>query len=146
MEFRDLKTQYQRNKEEIDSAMQNVLLNANFIGGKDVGELETMLADYVGVDYCISCANGTEAMSLVLMAWGVGKGDAVFYQILLFFLLERLFLLLEQHRFLLMLTEQLLILIHKNLSKQFKKQFRKVNWLSKQLFQLIYSVSPLIIT
>lgn len=85
MEFRDLKTQYNNYKEEIDSAIQTVLENTNFIGGKEVKELEQILADYVGVKHCITCANGTEAMSLVLMAWGIQKGDAVFVPDFTFF-------------------------------------------------------------
>ncbi len=78
MQLRDLQAQYQKYKDEIDAAMGEVLEEANFIGGRQVGELEQELADYVGVRYCVSCANGTEAMTLVLLAWGIGEGDAVF--------------------------------------------------------------------
>lgn len=85
MEFRALKTQYQKYKQEIDSAIQNVLTNATFIGGKEVKELEEQLADYVGVRHCITCANGTEAMTLVMMAWGIKEGDAVFVPDFTFF-------------------------------------------------------------
>jgi UDP-2-acetamido-2-deoxy-ribo-hexuluronate aminotransferase len=69
MQFRDLKAQYQRYKKEIDAAIQRVLQGARFIGGSEVTELEEQLAAYVGVKHCITCANGTEAMALVLMAW-----------------------------------------------------------------------------
>ncbi len=85
MQFRDLKAQYARYKEELDAAVGSVMAEARFIGGQEVGELEEELADYVGVKHCISCANGTEAMSLVLMAWGIGKGDAVFVPDFTFF-------------------------------------------------------------
>ncbi len=85
MEFRDLKAQYLRYKDEIDSAIQRVLNNANFIGGEEVKKLEERLADYVGVKHCITCANGTEAMTLVLMAWGIKEGDAVFVPDFTFF-------------------------------------------------------------
>ncbi|WP_347491417.1 DegT/DnrJ/EryC1/StrS family aminotransferase [Desulfoscipio sp. XC116] len=85
MQFRDLKTQYQRYKDEIDSAIQEVLSNTNFIGGKQVSELEAQLAEYVGVRHCISCANGTEAMTLTAMAWGIKEGDAVFVPDFTFF-------------------------------------------------------------
>jgi len=78
MQLRDLQAQYQKYKDEIDAAMGEVLAEANFIGGRQVGELEQELADYVGVRHCVSCANGTEAMTLVLLAWGIGEGDAVF--------------------------------------------------------------------
>lgn len=85
MKFRDLQAQYLHYKNEIDGAVQSVLESGVFIGGKPVAELEEQLADYVGVNHCISCANGTEAMTLVLMAWGIGKGDAVFVPDFTFF-------------------------------------------------------------
>jgi UDP-2-acetamido-2-deoxy-ribo-hexuluronate aminotransferase len=85
MEFRDLKTQYQKYKQEIDSAIHQVITDANFIGGKEVKELEEQLADYVGVEHCITCANGTEAMTLLMMAWDIKEGDAVFVPDFTFF-------------------------------------------------------------
>jgi len=85
MEFRDLKTQYQKYKIEIDAAIQEILVNANFIGGNQVRILEDRLAEYCGVKYCISCANGTEAMTLVMMAWDIKEGDAVFVPDFTFF-------------------------------------------------------------
>lgn len=85
MEFRDLKTQYQKNKNEIDLSIQDVLNSATYIGGKHVSELERQLANYVGVKHCISCANGTDALSLVMMAWGIKEGDAVFLPDFTFF-------------------------------------------------------------
>lgn len=85
MEFRDLKTQYLRNKAAIDSAIQHVLLSSHFIGGEPVKQLEQKLADYVGVKHCITCANGTDALQLALMAWGIGDGDAVFVPDFTFF-------------------------------------------------------------
>ena len=85
MEFRDLKTQYKKNRHAINASIKNVLKEGVFIGGKPVEELESILADYVGTKYCISCANGTDALTLVLMAWGIGKGDAVFVPDFTFF-------------------------------------------------------------
>ncbi|MDP4146561.1 MAG: DegT/DnrJ/EryC1/StrS family aminotransferase [Bacillota bacterium] len=85
MEFRDLKSQYQKYKQEIDTAVTDVISSADFIGGKEVKELEEQLADYVGVKYCISCANGTEAMTLLMMAWDIKEGDAVFVPNFTFF-------------------------------------------------------------
>ena len=85
MEFRDLKQQYKRYKTEIDGAIEKVLLKGNFIGGEEVGQLEEELAQYVGTRHCISCANGTDALMLVLMAWEVGEGDAVFVPDFTFF-------------------------------------------------------------
>ena len=78
MEFRDLKVQYQRHRAGIDAAIQKVLMQTDFINGSAVRQLEQQLADYTGVRHCISCANGTDALQLALMAWEVGAGDAVF--------------------------------------------------------------------
>lgn len=85
MEFRDLKKQYQILKNDIDEAMIEVASSGGYIGGKHVLELETRLAEYVGVKHCISCANGTDALSLALMAWGIKEGDAVFVPDFTFF-------------------------------------------------------------
>lgn len=85
MEFRDLKKQYRVLKKEIDAGMQEVIENTNFISGKQVTELEEKLASYVGTKHCISCANGTDALTLALMAWDIGPGDAVFVPDFTFF-------------------------------------------------------------
>ncbi len=85
MEFRDLKQQYQLHKAKIDSAVQQVLDDTNFISGKEVKELEKKLAEYVGVKHCITCANGTDALQLALMTWDIGPGDAVFVPDFTFF-------------------------------------------------------------
>lgn len=85
MEFRDLKAQYKHHKEDIDAAIGQVLSGGGFIGGKPVRELEERLAEYVGVKHCITCANGTDALQLALMAWGIGAGDAVFVPDFTFF-------------------------------------------------------------
>lgn len=78
MQFRDLKAQYQALKPEIDKGIQSVLDSSGFILGKPVAELEEHLAAYVGRKHCISCANGTDALQLSLMAMDIGEGDAVF--------------------------------------------------------------------
>lgn len=85
MEFRDLKKQYQMNKANIDAGIQKVIDNACFIQGEQVKELEETLAKYIGVKHCISCANGTDALQLALMAWNIGRGDAVFVPDFTFF-------------------------------------------------------------
>lgn len=85
MEFRDLKKQYQVLKPEMDAAIGQVLESTGFIGGKTVEELEAELAEYVGVKYCITCGNGTDALTLALMAWEIGEGDAVFVPDFTFF-------------------------------------------------------------
>ncbi|MGI6555350.1 MAG: DegT/DnrJ/EryC1/StrS family aminotransferase [Bacillota bacterium] len=78
MQFVDLRKQYEILREEIDGNIANVLQRAHFIAGPEVKELEAQLAEYVGVKHCVTCANGTDAMELVLLAWGIGKGDAIF--------------------------------------------------------------------
>lgn len=85
MEFRDLNLQYKQNKQAINDAIQGVLESGQYIGGSPVVELERQLASYVGVKHCITCANGTDALQLALMAWGVGAGDAVFVPDFTFF-------------------------------------------------------------
>lgn len=85
MQFRDLKAQYHALKTEIDAAMEEVVENSNFISGRQVEELEKSLAEYVGVKHCITCANGTDALTLALMTWGIKEGDAVFVPDFTFF-------------------------------------------------------------
>ena len=85
MQFRDLKQQYQVLKKDIDKAMIKVATDCNFISGSQVSQLEKELAEYVGVKHCITCANGTDALSIAMMAWGVGGGDAVFVPDFTFF-------------------------------------------------------------
>ncbi|MFI3297216.1 MAG: DegT/DnrJ/EryC1/StrS family aminotransferase [bacterium] len=85
MEFRDLKKQYQALKSDIDKAMVDVATSGGYIGGKHVADLEQELAEWVGVKHCITCANGTDALSLALMAWDIKAGDAVFVPDFTFF-------------------------------------------------------------
>ncbi|MBR5598254.1 MAG: DegT/DnrJ/EryC1/StrS aminotransferase family protein [Lachnospiraceae bacterium] len=85
MEFRDLRKQYASMKMQIDQNIQKVLNDANFIMGSQVVELENALAEYVGVKHCITCANGTDALQLSLIAWNVGVMDAVFVPDFTFF-------------------------------------------------------------
>ena len=85
MQFRDLKTQYQKLKPQIDQSILEVLSNANFISGDQVKELERQLAEYVGVEHCITCGNGTDALTLSLKALKIGAGDAVFVPDFTFF-------------------------------------------------------------
>lgn len=77
MEFCDLKSQYQRLKAEIDSGIQRVLDHGHYILGPEVTELEEKLAAYTGAKYCITCANGTDALQIAQMALGIGLGDEV---------------------------------------------------------------------
>lgn len=85
MEFRDLKKQYQLHKAQIDAAIREVVDSTHFIIGPQVVALEKELAQYTGTKHCIACANGTDALQLALMAWEIGKGDAVFVPDFTFF-------------------------------------------------------------
>lgn len=85
MQFRDLKKQYEVLKQDIDQAMIAVASDSHYIMGPQVKELEQELAAYVGVKHCLTCANGTDALTLALKAWGIGKGDAVFVPDFTFF-------------------------------------------------------------
>ena len=85
MQFRDLKKQYEVLKPEIDKAIADVIDSSRFISGPQVKELEAQLAEYVGVKHCITCGNGTDAITLAMMAWGIGDGDAVFVPDFTFF-------------------------------------------------------------
>jgi dTDP-4-amino-4,6-dideoxygalactose transaminase len=85
MNFRDLVKQYNVLKPDIDKAMIDTAASGGYIMGRAVKELEASLAEYVGVKHCISCANGTDALTLALKAWGIGAGDAVFVPDFTFF-------------------------------------------------------------
>ena len=85
MQFRDLKHQYQVLREEMDSAILDAVASGAYIMGPQVKELEKQLAEYVGVKHCLTCANGTDALTLALKAWGIGPGDAVFVPDFTFF-------------------------------------------------------------
>lgn len=77
IEFIDLKTQQVRIKKEIDAGIQRVLAHGKYILGPEVDELEEKLAAFVGAKYCITCANGTDALQIAQMALGIGPGDEV---------------------------------------------------------------------
>lgn len=78
MNFRDLKKQYDALKQEIDAEIAEVIESSQFISGGKVHELEERLAECVGRKYCVSCANGTDALEMMLRAWNIGENDAVF--------------------------------------------------------------------
>lgn len=77
MQFVDLKAQYRRLKSDIDARIQAVLDHGHFILGPEVGALESRLAERTGAKHCISCASGTDALLLAMMALGIGPGDEV---------------------------------------------------------------------
>ena len=73
----DLKGQYLSMKEEIDAGIRTVLDSTAFILGPNVQAFESEAAEYLGVRHAVSCANGTEALHLALLAAGIGPGDEV---------------------------------------------------------------------
>jgi UDP-2-acetamido-2-deoxy-ribo-hexuluronate aminotransferase len=73
----DVVGQYQKIKPEVDAAIHRVLDSGQFILGKDVGEFECGVAGYLGVQYAIGCASGTDALQIAMMAMGIGPGDEV---------------------------------------------------------------------
>lgn len=78
MHFIDLKTQYSVLQQEIDTNIHTVLQHGKYIGGPEIAQLEKNLCEFTGSKYCVTCANGTDALQLALMVLGIGKGDAVF--------------------------------------------------------------------
>lgn len=75
--FVDLKAQYLSVKNEIDESISNVLDTTQFIGGQIKSDFESSFAEYVGVDYCVGCGNGTDSLELAMQVLGIGKGDEV---------------------------------------------------------------------
>jgi len=76
--FIDLKAQRARIGTRMEEAIGRVLDHGGYIMGPEVRELEAKLAEFCGAKHCVSCANGTDALALVLMAWGLKPGDAVY--------------------------------------------------------------------
>jgi UDP-2-acetamido-2-deoxy-ribo-hexuluronate aminotransferase len=76
--FIDLAAQQTQLGDSVETAISAVLKHGQFVLGPEVAELERQLAGFCGAKHCVTCANGTDALTLALMAEGVGKGDAVF--------------------------------------------------------------------
>ena len=77
MQFIDLVAQQDRIKDKLNASIQKVLAHGQYILGPEVHELEEKLAAYTGAKYCITCANGTDALQIAQMAFGIGPGDEV---------------------------------------------------------------------
>src|SRR5512145_115059 len=75
--FIDLERQRARLGPDLDNAIRRVLEHGNYIMGPEVRELETALSEFCGARHSITCSNGTDALGLILMALGLGPGDAV---------------------------------------------------------------------
>ena len=78
MQFIDLKRQQERIRDDLRKRIDAVLAHGNYIMGPEIAELESTLAEYVGVKHCLSCSSGTDALLLALMAHGIKPGDAIF--------------------------------------------------------------------
>ena len=76
--FIDLKAQHRRLKADVDAALAHVLEDGRFVLGPPVVELEAALAARAGIAHAVTCASGTDALQIALMAEGIGPGDAVF--------------------------------------------------------------------
>ncbi len=81
----DLAAQQKRIEGGIKKSFERIMAHGKYIMGPEVAELEKQLSEYVGVKHTISCSSGTDALSLALMALGVGEGDAVFTSAFTFF-------------------------------------------------------------
>ena len=77
MQFIDLKQQYKKIEASVQKRINAVLSHGNYILGPEINELEEKLAHFVGAKYCLTCASGTDALLLALMAKNIGPGDAV---------------------------------------------------------------------
>ena len=78
MQFIDLAAQQTRIRKSIDARLKAVLDHGKYIMGPEVAELEALLNEFTGAKHCVSCASGTDALLMALMAWQIGPGDAVF--------------------------------------------------------------------
>jgi len=78
IDFIDLKAQQRRIKSEIDAGIAKVLAEGRYIMGPEVKEFEANLANFGQAKHALGCANGTDALILPMLAWGIGPGDAVF--------------------------------------------------------------------
>lgn len=85
MQFIDLNKQYHALKDKIDGNVRKVLEEGHYIGGAEVSELSARLSAYCGTDYCLTCANGTDALTIALRCFDVKRGDAVFVPDFTFF-------------------------------------------------------------
>ena len=77
IDFANLKTQYLKYKDEIDSNINEVLGSSNFIMGKQVNDLERKLENYTGTKYAVTCSSGTDALTLSMMALNINPGDEI---------------------------------------------------------------------
>jgi UDP-2-acetamido-2-deoxy-ribo-hexuluronate aminotransferase len=94
MQFIDLRRQYQTIENQIDHSIKKVLQHSQFILGPEVNELEQLLADFVNVKYCVTVANGTDALLMAMMALNIKPGDEIISTAFTFFATAEMMLLL----------------------------------------------------
>ena len=75
--FVDLHAQYLSIKSDIDKALENCIADSNFIKGKAVSDFEKAFADWLGVEFCLGCGNGTDALEIIMKSLNIGPGDEV---------------------------------------------------------------------
>lgn len=94
MQFIDLKTQFQRVEDHMMTRIKKVLNHGAFIMGPEIAELETTLAEFVGVKHALTVSSGTDALLIALMALEIGPGDEVITSPFSFFATAEVILLL----------------------------------------------------
>jgi dTDP-4-amino-4,6-dideoxygalactose transaminase len=132
-QFIDLESQYIHLKGRIDARIHQVLDHGQYIMGPEVVELECTLADYVGVKHVISCANGTDALSLALMALDVHEGDAVFCPTFTFFATAESVALAKATPVFVDSDEKTFNICPQNLEKQIKQVLREGKFIPKAI-------------
>lgn len=85
MQFIDLNSQQERIRHDLERRILSVLDHGKYIMGPEVAELEAALCSFTGAKHCVTCASGTDALLMPLMAWNIGPGDAVFLPPFTFF-------------------------------------------------------------
>ncbi len=133
MDFINLKKQYQVISENVNKDILNILDRCDFVLGEEVFELEKCLASYVGVSECITCASGTDALLIPLMAYNIGKGDAVFTTNFSYFATTEVISLVGAHPIFVDIEEDSFNLDPTNLEKEIVKILNEGNLLPKAI-------------
>ena len=78
IDFIDLKAQQRRIRASLEQRIKKVMDHGAYIMGPEIGELEKQLANYVGINHCVVCGSGTDALLMPLMAYDIKPGDVIF--------------------------------------------------------------------
>jgi len=133
MQFIDLHAQYLLLKSRIDRRIQAVLSHGQYIMGPEVQELEERLSEYVGVKHCITCANGTDALTLSLMALEIQEGDAIFCPTFTFFATAEVIALHKATPVFVDSDMRTFNICPIDLEKQIKKVIREGKWTARAI-------------